>query len=105
MRCALRTFSLVTPLSLSVKPGQHLSFLPVYMPYFPPRITTQKGAIIGRTRGVVALGRSQNVPQRQDQRRLALVHARLETALVERLAEGAHAAARAAPGYQAGSAL
>lgn len=100
MRCALRTFSLVMPLSLSVEPGQHLSFLP-FLCLTPTRGYHHytKRPTIGRTRGVAALGRSQNVPQRQDQRRLALVHARLETALVERLAEGAHAAARAAPGY------
>jgi hypothetical protein len=43
--------------------------------------------------------------QRQDKRRLAPRHARLEPALVKGLAEGAHATARAPPGYKAGSAL
>lgn len=49
--------------------------------------------------------RKNNILERKNQRSLLLVHPRLETTLVESLAEGANAAARAAPCYQTGATL
>lgn len=47
----------------------------------------------------------QDILERENQRSLLLVHPRLETTLVESLAEGANAAARAAPCYETCAAL
>lgn len=47
----------------------------------------------------------QDILERENQRSLLLVHPRLEATLVESLAEGANAAARAAPCYETCAAL
>lgn len=49
--------------------------------------------------------RTNNILERKNQRSLLLVHPRLKTTLVESLAEGTNAAARAAPCYETGATL
>lgn len=49
--------------------------------------------------------RENDILERKNQRSLLLVHPRLETTLVESLAEGTNTAARAAPCYETGATL